>query len=176
MKRPRDKQENKRTKEQKKRKEIQTNEYSEKLIRISNEDQREEIKNNPSLRQYGMFVARTLSPALAFSTASPRKITSKDRGMLPGGISSAFSWTLSRCQSTNTLLWMVETATGRGGGREQHASSGIMRDNRRRTFKKRVWLGNPSLAGFRNREYETMLLRWNTVIRTKCGYKHRGIY
>lgn len=47
---------------------------------------------------------RTLSPAFAFSTASPRNTTSSDRGMLPGGISSAFSCTRRRCQSTKTLL------------------------------------------------------------------------
>ena len=35
--------------------------------------------------------------------------------MLPGGISSAFSCTLSRCQSTKTLLWKGREAAGKEG-------------------------------------------------------------
>ena len=46
----------------------------------------------------------TLSPALATSQVSLRQITSMQRGMEPGGISSAFSWTRRRCQSTKALL------------------------------------------------------------------------
>ena len=45
--------------------------------------------------------ATYLSPALALSTISPRRMTSRVRGMHPGGISEAFSCTRSRCQSTN---------------------------------------------------------------------------
>jgi hypothetical protein len=47
-------------------------------------------------------VNTTLSPALAFSTVSWRQITSTERGMLPAGISSAFSCARMRCQSTKT--------------------------------------------------------------------------
>mmetsp|Transcript_26694 Transcript_26694/g.48127 ORF Transcript_26694/g.48127 Transcript_26694/m.48127 type:complete len:254 (+) Transcript_26694:1531-2292(+) len=48
-------------------------------------------------------VNTTRSPALARSTISFRTTTSIVRGMEPGGISSAFSWTRRRCQSTNSL-------------------------------------------------------------------------
>ena len=41
-----------------------------------------------------------LSPALARSTMSPRRITSKVRGIEPAGISVAFSCTRIFCQST----------------------------------------------------------------------------
>mmetsp|Transcript_34112 Transcript_34112/g.79905 ORF Transcript_34112/g.79905 Transcript_34112/m.79905 type:complete len:230 (+) Transcript_34112:2192-2881(+) len=41
-----------------------------------------------------------LSPALAFSTMSPRRMTSRVRGIEPAGISSAFSCTRTFCQST----------------------------------------------------------------------------
>ena len=44
-----------------------------------------------------------LSPAFASSTTSLRHIISMHRGIDPAGISSAFSWTLSLCQSTNAL-------------------------------------------------------------------------
>ena len=42
-----------------------------------------------------------LSPAFARSTFSPRRITSTVRGIDPAGISATFSWTRTRCQSTN---------------------------------------------------------------------------
>ena len=42
-----------------------------------------------------------LSPALARSTCSPRRMTSSVRGIEPAGISEAFSCTRTRCQSTN---------------------------------------------------------------------------
>ena len=42
-----------------------------------------------------------LSPALARSTCSPRRMTSSVRGIEPAGISDAFSCTRTRCQSTN---------------------------------------------------------------------------
>mmetsp|Transcript_16139 Transcript_16139/g.34107 ORF Transcript_16139/g.34107 Transcript_16139/m.34107 type:complete len:234 (+) Transcript_16139:1579-2280(+) len=48
-------------------------------------------------------VRTTRSPAFARSTISFRTMTSTVRGMEPGGISSAFSWTRRRCQSTNSL-------------------------------------------------------------------------
>jgi len=44
-----------------------------------------------------------LSPAFARSTSSPRKITSKLRGMEPVGISFGFSWMRTFCQSVNLL-------------------------------------------------------------------------
>mmetsp|Transcript_28823 Transcript_28823/g.71141 ORF Transcript_28823/g.71141 Transcript_28823/m.71141 type:complete len:208 (-) Transcript_28823:131-754(-) len=46
-------------------------------------------------------VKMALSPARASSTASCRRITSIDLGREPAGTSSAFSCTLTRCQSTN---------------------------------------------------------------------------
>ena len=49
-------------------------------------------------------VKTSLSPGFAFSTASCLNITSTLRGKLPGGISSEFSWTRTRCQSTNLLF------------------------------------------------------------------------
>jgi hypothetical protein len=42
-----------------------------------------------------------LSPALARSTSSPRRITSSERGIEPVGISEAFSWMRTFCQSVN---------------------------------------------------------------------------
>mmetsp|Transcript_1705 Transcript_1705/g.4288 ORF Transcript_1705/g.4288 Transcript_1705/m.4288 type:complete len:207 (+) Transcript_1705:1792-2412(+) len=48
-------------------------------------------------------VATILSPALACSTWAWRTMTSMVRGKLPPGTSPGSSWTLMRCQSTNTL-------------------------------------------------------------------------
>ena len=44
-----------------------------------------------------------LSPGLAMSTTSWRSTTSNVRGIEPGGISLAFSWIRTLCQSTNLL-------------------------------------------------------------------------
>jgi hypothetical protein len=43
-----------------------------------------------------------LSPGLAFSTASLRRMMSMLRGIEPDGISDGFSCTLTRCQSANS--------------------------------------------------------------------------
>ena len=42
-----------------------------------------------------------LSPAFARSTSSDRRITSRDRGIEPVGISEGFSWMRTFCQSVN---------------------------------------------------------------------------
>ncbi|KAH3667548.1 hypothetical protein OGATHE_003071 [Ogataea polymorpha] len=48
-----------------------------------------------------------LSPGLALSTSSPRKITSNVLGIEPVGISLAFSWMRTFCQSKNVDLAML---------------------------------------------------------------------
>ena len=46
-----------------------------------------------------------MSPALAFSTISCRKMTSRERGSEPAGISFDVSCILTLCQSVNLLSW-----------------------------------------------------------------------
>jgi hypothetical protein len=46
-----------------------------------------------------------VSPALAFSTISCRKMTSRERGSEPAGISFDVSCILTLCQSVNLLSW-----------------------------------------------------------------------